>query len=50
VFGAATAAVFAGERLSATEVLGGALVILSGLLEVWPTRAGAAGEVIRQKP
>ena len=50
VFGAATAAVFAGERLSATEVLGGALVILSGLLEVWPTRAGAAGEVVRQKP
>lgn len=38
VFGAATAAAFAGETLSGSEVAGGALVILSGLLEVWPTK------------
>ncbi len=39
IFGAATAAVFAGESLSAGEMIGGALVILCGLLEVWPTKA-----------
>lgn len=38
VFGALTAAVFAGESLSASEMIGGALVILCGLLEVWPTK------------
>ena len=38
VFGAVTAAIFAGETLSANEMLGGALVILSGLLEVWPVK------------
>ncbi|MBU9696965.1 DMT family transporter [Rhodobacteraceae bacterium HSP-20] len=41
VFGAASAAIFAGESLSASELAGGALVILSGLLEVWPTAAGS---------
>ena len=41
VFGAVTAAIFAGESLSAAEVIGGALVILCGLLEVWPTRPAA---------
>lgn len=41
VFGAATAAMFAGEGLSASELTGGALVILSGLLEVWPTKVGS---------
>jgi drug/metabolite transporter (DMT)-like permease len=41
VFGAVTAAMFAGESLSASEQVGGALVILSGLLEVWPTKAGS---------
>lgn len=41
VFGAVTAAIFAGESLSTSEMIGGALVILSGLLEVWPTRAGS---------
>jgi len=40
VFGAVTAAIFAGESLSTSEMIGGALVILSGLLEVWPTKAG----------
>ncbi len=40
VFGAFTAALFAGERLSVSEMIGGALVILCGLLEVWPTKAG----------
>lgn len=37
VFGAVSAAIFAGESLSAGEISGGLLVILSGLLEVWPT-------------
>ena len=41
VFGAATAAIFAGESLSRSELIGGALVILSGLLEVWPTKDGS---------
>ncbi len=41
VFGAVTAALFAGESLSASEMIGGALVILCGLLEVWPTKADA---------
>jgi drug/metabolite transporter (DMT)-like permease len=39
VFGAVTAAVFAGESLSIPEMVGGALVILCGLLEVWPAKA-----------
>jgi drug/metabolite transporter (DMT)-like permease len=41
IFGAMTAALFAGETLSLSEVIGGALVILCGLLEVWPTKAEA---------
>jgi len=41
VFGALTAALFAGESLSASEMIGGALVILCGLLEVWPTNNSA---------
>lgn len=36
--GAATAAWLAGERLHPMELAGGALVLLAGLLEVWPTR------------
>ncbi len=39
VIGAATAALFAKESLSAPEMIGGSLVILCGLLEVWPTKA-----------
>jgi drug/metabolite transporter (DMT)-like permease len=39
VCGAVTAAVFAGEGLSTSEMIGGALVILCGLLEVWTTKA-----------
>lgn len=38
VLAAVTAAIFSGEALSATEVVGGGLVVLSGLLEVWPTK------------
>lgn len=38
IFGAVTAAIFAGESLSPSEMVGGALVILCGLLEVWPTK------------
>lgn len=44
IFGAVTAAVFAGESLSASEMIGGALVILCGLLEVWPTKAESPPE------
>ncbi|MDZ4087123.1 MAG: hypothetical protein U1A07_25295 [Phenylobacterium sp.] len=36
--GALTAAIFAGETLSVSEMIGGGLVILCGLLEVWPTK------------
>ena len=39
ILGAVTAAIFAGETLSASEMIGGGLVILCGLLEVWPTKA-----------
>jgi drug/metabolite transporter (DMT)-like permease len=41
IFGAGTAAIFAGETLSPSEMIGGGLVILCGLLEVWPTQANA---------
>lgn len=40
VFGALSAALFAGESLSLREMVGGALVILCGLLEVWPSKDG----------
>ena len=38
LIGAATAAVFAGERLTGAEMAGGALVLMAGLMEVWPVR------------
>lgn len=41
VFGAVTAAMFAGENLTINELIGGTLVVLSGLLEVWPTKVGS---------
>ncbi|MDO9638903.1 MAG: hypothetical protein Q7J44_10200 [Pseudotabrizicola sp.] len=41
--GALTAAIFAGETLSASEMIGGGLVILCGMLEVWPTK-GEGGQ------
>lgn len=41
IFGALTAAIFAGETLSASEMIGGGLVILCGVMEVWPTKADA---------
>ena len=41
IFGALTAAIFAGDTLSASAMTGGGLVILCGLLEVWPTKADA---------
>jgi drug/metabolite transporter (DMT)-like permease len=41
VFGAVTAAMFAGEHLAISELIGGALVVLSGVLEVWPTKGGS---------
>jgi drug/metabolite transporter (DMT)-like permease len=39
--GAASAALLASERLHPLEIAGGALVLLAGLLEVWPTRRRA---------
>ncbi len=36
--GAASAALLAGETLSPWEIVGGALVLFAGLLEVWPVR------------
>ena len=36
---ATSAAILAGEHLGALEVTGGALVVLAGVLEVWPQRA-----------
>ncbi|MDM7932450.1 DMT family transporter [Tabrizicola sp.] len=39
IIGSLTAAMFAGESLAPNEVIGGALVIFCGVLEVWPTRA-----------
>lgn len=41
LIGAATAAIFAGEALAPLELLGGALVLMCGVLELWPTRAKA---------
>lgn len=42
--GALTAALLADERLRTSELLGGALVLCAGVLEIWPTgRSGAAG-------
>lgn len=42
IFGALSAAVFAGEHLTPGEMIGGALVILCGILEIWPTKAESA--------
>lgn len=39
IIGAVTAAIFVGESLSISEIIGGGLVVLCGLLEVWPTKA-----------
>lgn len=36
--GTASAALLAGERLSPFELIGGALVLVAGVLEVWPVR------------
>lgn len=38
LIGAATAALFAGEHLTGLEIAGGGLVLLAGVLEVWPLR------------
>lgn len=39
--GAVSAATLAGETLRPLEIVGGAMVLLAGLLEVWPVRRGA---------
>jgi len=38
LIGAVSAAVIAGEQLSGLEIIGGALVLCAGILEVWPIR------------
>jgi drug/metabolite transporter (DMT)-like permease len=38
LIGAASAAILAGEHLSPVEILGGGLVLIAGLVEVWPER------------
>lgn len=38
IVGAVTAAIIAGESVSALEIAGGVLVLLAGVLEIWPTR------------
>ncbi|WP_339985124.1 DMT family transporter [Gymnodinialimonas ulvae] len=44
LIGTATAALWAGETLSFAEILGGALVLVAAVLEIWPTRrANGAG-------
>lgn len=42
--GAASAAYFAGEHLAPLELIGGALVLLAGMLEVWPQRSDPADQ------
>ncbi len=37
--GATSAALIAGEHLGPVELAGGALVLLAGVLEVWPQRS-----------
>ena len=50
IVGSLTAALLAGESLTASEVIGGALVILCGLLEVWPTRSEAEPDAVARPP
>lgn len=45
--GAVSAAVFAGERLGAVEILGGVLVMAAAVLEVWPVRDAAPARAER---
>lgn len=40
--GAASAAILTGETLSAVELIGGALVLCAGVLEVWPAKHQSA--------
>ena len=41
LIGTVSAAVLAGEALGAVELIGGALVLAAGVLEVWPVRGNA---------
>ncbi|EEW23966.1 DMT family transporter [Rhodobacter ferrooxidans] len=41
--GAASAALLANEHLARLEIIGGALVLCAGVLEVWPARRSALG-------
>lgn len=44
--GAVSAAMLAGERLAGLEMIGGALVLCAGILEVWPSgRKGGLGRI-----
>jgi drug/metabolite transporter (DMT)-like permease len=37
--GASSAAVFAGERLGPFELAGGVMIVIAGVLEIWPIRS-----------
>ena len=43
--GALSAAFLADERLRAAEMAGGILVLCAGVLEIWPTRRAASGDL-----
>lgn len=43
VVGAVSAAVLAAEHLAPLELIGGALVLTAGILELWPSRRGVMG-------
>ncbi len=43
--GALSAAFLADERLRAAEMTGGILVLCAGVLEIWPTRRAASGDL-----
>lgn len=47
IVGALSAAILAGENLSSREIIGGVLVIICGLLEVWPVKK-RAGPISRR--
>ncbi len=47
--GLASAAIFAGEHLGTLEVVGGALVLGAGVLEVWPVRRSASATATPHK-
>ncbi|QFS81606.1 EamA-like transporter family protein [Roseivivax sp. THAF40] len=49
LIGSVSAALLAGEHLSPLEITGGALVLASGVLEVWPVKSQAERVTSRQR-